>query len=470
MVASEAAPYAKTGGLADVVGALPAALSARGEQVGVVLPLYGSAAPLLDGAERAYEDMRIWLTPHTQYVVNIRRLVQRDVTFFFVENPLLFGRPGLYGEGAVDYPDNHIRFATFCHAALGVIRGLFRPQIVHCHDWQAALIGPIMRHHFGADPTFYGLQMLMTIHNLGYQGLFPPEALADIGLSRDLFRPELLEYWGRISLLKGGIVYADAISTVSQGYAREIQTREFGFGLEGLLQSRSSVLTGIVNGVDYDDWSPEADRHIIANYTVKDLSGKRACKADLLHSFGLPLDRLDAPVIGIVSRFVGQKGFDLIEAVADELMTENIYITALGTGEPRYEQMMTDLARKYPDKVGVRVAYDNTLAHKIEAGSDMFLMPSRYEPCGLNQIYSLRYGTPPVVRATGGLDDTIDVKSGFKFHEYTGAALLKAIRAALDTYRDRSAWKQMMLNGMQKDYSWDASAAEYMALYRRMAG
>ena len=413
MVASEATPYAKTGGLADVIGALPAALRARGEHVAVVMPLYKSSAAVLGPAERVYDRMPINLGT-VIYDVSIRRVVQNDVTFFFVEEDSLYGRDELYTEAGKDYPDNHIRFGVLCRAALGVVRSLFRPEILHLHDWQAALAAPMARRFFRGDPTFYGIKILLTIHNLGYQGIFDRTALTELGLPTSLYHPDAMEFFGRINLLKGGIVFSDAISTVSKGYAHEIQRPDLGFGLDGLLRDRADVLTGIVNGVDYDVWSPKKDPFIAAYYDAEDLRGKRPCKKDLLESFGLPVD-LERPAIGMVSRFVDQKGFDLIEEVLPLLAEEDVYIVALGTGEPRYEQMLLDAAAAFPDKLAVRIAYDDALAHKIEAGADIFLMPSRYEPCGLNQIYSLRYGTVPVVRATGGLDDTIEEETGFKF-------------------------------------------------------
>jgi starch synthase len=468
MVASEGTPWAKTGGLADVIGALPPALAAQGAEVAVVLPLYRCAQPFATQSDRVYDRMTITFGGGASYSVGIRRLVERGVKVFFVDAPVLYDRPELYGESGVDYPDNHIRFAVLCRAALGIVRSLFRPDLIHCHDWQAGLVGPYMRETFRTDPTFIGIRNLMTIHNLGYQGLFPREALQDIGLGREMYNPARMEFWGKISFLKAGIVYADAISTVSEGYAKEIQTEEYGFGLDGLLRSRASVLTGIVNGVDYGEWSPESDPFIAARYSASDLSGKAVCKRDLLRSFGLPSDNPAIPVIGIVSRFVSQKGFDLIEEVGDRIASQNVLLTALGTGEPRFEAMMQDLAARYPDKVAVKIAYSNELAHKIEAGADIFLMPSRYEPCGLNQIYSLHYGTVPVVRATGGLDDTIEEGTGFKFRDYSGFALLSALQAALEAFRDRDRWTLIMRSGMRKDYSWAAVAGQYSALYRRI--
>jgi len=321
------------------------------------------------------------------------------------------------------------------------------------------------------DPTFAGIKTLFTIHNLGYQGLFPPEALAEIGLGGDLFHPGGLEFFGNVNLMKAGLLYADALNTVSPTYAREIQTPDYGFGLDGVLRGRSEDLSGILNGADYSQWNPETDTNIVANYTRSDLSGKRKCKEALLREFGFPAENASGrPLLGIVSRLVGQKGADLIALVGDKLAAENLWFIVLGSGEPQYEKSFLDLARAHPSKIAVRIGYDDRLAHRIEAGSDMFLMPSRYEPCGLNQIYSLRYGTIPVVRATGGLDDTIDEVTGFKFEEYTGVALLQAIRSALAEFKLPGKWASRMAKAMSKDFSWGVSAREYSKLYGRLTG
>ncbi len=415
MVAPEATPFAKTGGLADVIGALPAALHAGGQQVAVVLPWYRSVK-LAGSPKEAFRDLRVTLGPH-EYRVNIFETVERGVTFYLISCPPLFDRAGLYGEKSKDYPDNHIRFGVFCRAALDVMRHLFLPEILHCHDWQSALAPIFLRYAFAGDPTFHGIRTLFTIHNLGYQGLFPPEALFDLGLGHDVFQPDVLEFFGRVNLLMGGMHYSDAINTVSRGYAREIQTPEFGFGLDKFLLARADRVSGIVNGVDYREWSPEKDVNIARAYSATDLRGKPVCKRALLEQLGLPTGDLAKPALGIVSRMVSQKGFDLLADVAEELLAEDVLLAVLGSGEPKYEKLFRDLAVKHPDRVGVRIGYDDALAHRIEAGADMFLMPSQYEPCGLNQIYSLRYGTVPIVRAVGGLDDTIDDTTGFKFHE-----------------------------------------------------
>ena len=464
MVASEATPFAKTGGLADVLGGLPPALQARGENVAVVLPAYRqNHYPHLP--REAYRSLWIPLGPG--YLADIYQATEHNVTYFFVNCPPLYGRDGIYGDGPIDFPDNYIRFAVLSMAAVGVARHLFRPDIIHTHDWQAALVPVYIREHFSTDPSFLGIKHLFTIHNLGYQGLFPSEVLPEIALDRRLFNPGQLEFFGKVNYLKAGIAWSDAVSTVSKGYAQEIQTREYGFGLDGFLREHRPI-TGIVNGVDYNEWNPETDVHIMRNYSADDLAGKRDCKRALLSEFGLPEWDLDRPLAAVISRFVTQKGFDLFPNIAYRLLSDNVSLVVLGSGAPEYETMFGDLSQTFPDKVGLRIGYDHGLSHRIEAGADIFLMPSHYEPCGLNQIYSLRYGTIPVVRATGGLDDTIDEDTGFKFRDYSAIAFLDAIRAALDAYRDSGQWVRRMRRSMQKDFSWSASAGEYQALYRRL--
>jgi len=465
MVASEAAPFAKTGGLADAVGGLASALVSRGEDVAVLLPKYRDVRP--DGAERVFYDLPVWLGT-SRYVAGIDRILRDGVQFYFVDCPEFYDRAGIYNEKNLDYPDNHIRFAVLCRAALGIVRYLFRPRILHCHDWQASLVPAYIRHLLQGDPTFLGIKLLLTIHNLGYQGIFPRAALADIGFDETVFHPGAMEFFGQINYLKAGIVWSDAINTVSPTYAREIQTPEYGFGLEGLLRTRAACLFGILNGVDYSEWNPERDPYLVHPYSASDLEGKRSAKRALLEAFGLAAGGIDRPLIGMVSRLADQKGFDLIAAIQNELLMENVGLAVLGAGDPQYESMFQALAARYPDRVGVRIDYDESLAHRIEAGSDIFLMPSRYEPCGLNQLYSLRYGTLPVVRATGGLNDTIDERTGFKFKEYTGQALLAAIRAALAAYREPGEWRARMRRAMEKDFSWGAAASEYSALYQSL--
>jgi starch synthase len=463
MVGSEAAPFVKTGGLADVLGALPAALVQRGEEVAVVLPAYSTAK--VEGAQRIWELMPLSVGPHG-YTVSIDQMVHHGVRYLFVDCPELYDRAEIYGV----YLDNHIRFALLNQAAIAVARHIFRPDIFHAHDWQAGLLGLYLKTNFALDPTFFGARVVFTIHNLGYQGNFPGTAVDDLGVAAGAFQPEGLEFWGEVSFMKAGIVWADAITTVSPTYAREIQTDEYGFGMEGVLRDRTDRITGILNGADYGEWSPDTDANLTTHYSAADLAGKRECKLALLQKMGLPAGAgdLDRPLIGIVSRFAYQKGFDLVEEIAPWLAEQDVALVALGTGEKRYQDMFRELAAAHPEKIAVRVGYDNALAHQIEAGADMFLMPSRYEPCGLNQIYSLRYGTVPIVRATGGLEDTVDGYTGFKFREYTAAALQGALELALDSFRDRDAWVRRMRQGMAKDYSWGASAAAYQRLYKSL--
>jgi starch synthase len=462
MVASEAASFVKTGGLADVLGALPAALARLGDDVAVVLPKYRAA--VVPSGTLVWRGMPLWVGPH-YYSVDIEQVVQRGVRYFLVDCPVLYDRATLYDEA-----DNDLRFALLSHAALGIVRYVFRAEIVHSHDWQAGLLPAYLHTTFSGDPTFFGVRTVFTIHNAGYQGNFAPGVRADLGIDPALYHPAGLEFWGQVSFFKAAIVWSDALTTVSPTYALEIQTPEYGYGMDGVLRTHAAKLSGILNGVDYEQWNPEQDPLLVAHYSARDLSGKRAEKKALLREMGLPDDAGARPLIGIVSRFAGQKGFDLLERIAVWLGEQDVALVALGSGEARFEEMFRSLAETWPDKFAVRIGYDDGLAHRIEAGADMFLMPSRYEPCGLNQIYSLHYGTVPIVRATGGLDDTVDETTGFKFHEYTPEALQGAIQEALDAFADRDAWTARMRRGMAKNFSWDASAAEYQKLYRSLNG
>ena len=465
MVSSEATPFAKTGGLADVVGALPAALQQTGDEVAVVMPRYGQIP--WDSLESAYDNLRLFAGPHP-WNVDIRTRVEKGVRFYFVEHPVLFDREGLYSQRAFDYWDNHRRFAVLSLAALGVAQTLFKPDIIHCHDWQPGLVPVYRQDQQWSNPAFHDTRTVFTIHNLGYPGRFGAGLLGDLGLNPGWMSPDKLEYFGDISYLKVGIVTSDWVTTVSPAYAREIQTPEGGFGFDGIMRSVSDRLSGILNGVDYSEWSPEADPHIPALFSAADLSGKKACKKALLDEFRLPSDNPDRPLIGIVSRFAGQKGFDLIAGLAHFFTHNDVQLVVLGSGEARYENLFNEWQRWLPEKVGVWIGYNNALAHRIEAGADMFLMPSLYEPCGLNQIYSLRYGTVPIVRATGGLDDTIQKETGFKFHDYNVAALESVLDEALAAFKNRRCWVPRMKRGMAKDFSWTASARQYSELYARL--
>src|SRR5713101_7809571 len=422
-VASEGLPYSKTGGLADVVEALPRALTERGHEVAVVLPRYRGTKP---GAT-ILPSLTIAVGGRLRFPAITGGEAVRGVVYYFVDDPAYFDRAQLYGEASGDYPDNAERFGELCRAAIEIEKQVWPAEIFHCHDWQTALLPVLLRAQYGDDPRVKEIPVVFTVHNIGYQGIFPRDVLARAGIPASLFHLGGLEFFGSVNLLKGGLVYSDYLTTVSPRYAQEIQTREYGHGLEGVVRGRGDRVVGILNGVDYTAWNPAKDTFIAMKYSAKDLAGKQACKLDLLNTFGLVNDNPHRAVLGIVSRFADQKGFDLIADRAHEMLHEDVLLVVLGTGEKRYEELFRALANAYPGRVGFKFAYDNALAHKVEAGADIFLMPSRYEPCGLNQIYSLKYGTVPVVRATGGLDDTVesfDVEhgtgTGFKFTEYTG--------------------------------------------------
>ncbi len=474
----EAVPFAKTGGLADVAGALPRPLAEAGCDVRVVLPGY-----------RAIERERYGFRPvggaevptafgavPVQFLES--RLPASQVPVYLVACDRFFDRPGLYGEGGSDYPDNLERFTVFCRGVLALLRHLrWPPHVLHCQDWQTALL-PVWLRVEPREDLLANTATLLTVHNLAYQGLFPAEQFPVTGLGWDLFTPRGLEFYGRVNLLKGGLVFADLLSTVSEQYAREIHTPEFGCGLEGVLRERAGDLLGILNGVDYSAWDPAVDRHIAARYTADDLSGKRTCKADLQRTQGLAEDGA-APLIGMITRLVDQKGLDLVAAILDAILAAGAQFVLLGPGEPRYHALFERLHRRFPQHVAVTLGFDDALAHRIEAGADIFLMPSRYEPSGLNQLYSLRYGTVPVVRRTGGLADTIvdatpealarGDANGFVFEQYSPDACLDAVRRAIAMFRDPRAWRQLQQTGMRQDFSWGRSARRYLDAYRLAA-
>ncbi|MFY9845471.1 MAG: glycogen synthase GlgA [Terriglobales bacterium] len=470
--ASECVPFSKTGGLADVVGALPRALAALGHQVSVYLPRYRQTK--LTDPQTVVRSITIPFDDKYRFCSVVTAGSSGGVKFYFVEYPPYFDREALYGSPAGDYPDNAERFALFSRAVIEASKVLGVPQVFHCHDWQSALVPVMLRTLYAEDPAFRDVATVFTIHNMGYQGLFPPDTLPLLMLPWELLTISKMEFFGQVNFLKGALVLSDYVTTVSKKYSQEIQTTEYGFGLEGVLRHRAATVSGILNGVDYEEWSPQTDKFITAKYSPQDLTGKLKCKQDLLQAFGVPNVDAKVPVIGIVSRFAAQKGFDLIAQIMDRLAREEMIMIVLGSGDRTYEEMFQRLNKQFPNKIAIRVAYDNAIAHKIEAGADMFLMPSRYEPCGLNQIYSLKYGTVPIVRATGGLDDTIEPwdartgkGTGFKFSDYTGEALLATVKQALLAYRDPSSWQTLMRNGMGRDFSWGASARDYGKVYER---
>lgn len=474
---SECVPFAKTGGLADVVGALAPELVKLGHRVTVYLPFYPRVRKHIEGEPRfIVRSITIPFQYYNRFAGIVDGGVRAGVQYFFVDCPEMFDRPELYGEAGSDYSDNAERFALFCRAVIEATKQLGVPDVFHVHDWQAALIPVYLRTLYASDPALVKAGTVLTIHNAAYQGKFPPRTTEQLLFPWDLFRMDRLEQFDRFNFLKGAMVFSDMLTTVSRKYAEEIKTSEFGESLDGVLRSRAKDLRGILNGVDYSQWNPTTDKHLIAGYSPQDLSGKRACRADLLRAFGLQSLPETTPVIGIVSRFATQKGFDLVAGIAEELMTREVAIVALGSGEPVYERFFRSWSLISPGNVRVQVRYDDALAHKIEAGADIFLMPSRYEPCGLNQIYSLKYGTVPVVRATGGLDDTIDEwnaaegkGTGFKFSGYDPHELLAAIDRALAAFADKPDWTKLMRNGMARNYSWVQPACEYVAVYDEAA-
>ena len=475
--ASECVPFAKTGGLADVVGALAPEMVKLGHDVTVYLPLYPRVRSHIKGElEYAVDSITIPFQYYNRFAGIVDGGKREGVQYYFVDCPEMFARPELYGTRAGEYPDNAERFGLFCRAVLEACKQLGVPDVFHIHDWQAAPIAIYLRTVYAADPALRKTAVVMTIHNAAYQGTFPPRTTEQLLLAWDVFTMDKVEQFDRFNFLKGGLVYSDILTTVSRKYAEEIQTPEFGESLDTVLRARSGDLRGILNGVDYSKWNPATDANLAANYSADDLAGKAACRADLLRAFGLDEVEHATPVIGIVSRFAAQKGFDIVAQIAGQLSDREVAVVAVGTGEPALEKFFRDWAFWHRGNVSVKVTYDDALAHKIEAGSDMFLMPSRYEPCGLNQIYSLKYGTVPIVRATGGLDDTIEewnaelgTGTGFKFHGYDSRDLLAAIDRALASFRDKRGWMRLMRNGMSRNYSWHQPAREYAAVYEEAA-
>jgi len=479
---SEVVPFAKTGGLADVAGSLPQALKKLGCDVRVVLPLYRMVRQGNFPLKKRLAGLPVRLGGRSLEVDIYEAELADGLPVYFVERDELFDRSYLYGTPRGDYFDNDRRFVLFCKAALAVAEELpFQPDLFHGHDWQTGLIPALLHFRRSRNPFWAATASLFTIHNMAYQGLFEPDILPLADLPWEAYTPSGLEYYGAVNLLKSGIVYSQIINTVSRKYSQEIQTEEYGYGLEGILTYRRDDLFGIVNGVDYETWNPQTDPLIAANYGPDQLKGKEICKADLLREFNLSPEQAVHPVLGVISRLADQKGFDLLAAVMDRLLDQELSLVVLGTGEEKYQALFAELAAKHPRKIGLRLAYDNTLAHKIEAGSDMFLMPSRYEPCGLNQIYSLKYGTIPVVRATGGLDDTISAfdretrsGTGFKFRDYRAEDFWQALAEALAVYRNPDLWRALMRNALAADYSWESSARQYVRLYglarERLAG
>jgi starch synthase len=476
MIAPEVAPFAKSGGLADVAGALPRALDRLGHRVNLVAPRHRGAA-----AEAAVTERR--LIPAGGRAVEagfVELPLGERSRVVLVDRPDLFDRDGLYGVGSTDYPDNPRRFAFLVLAALewAAARGE-RPAVVHAHEWQTGLTPVYLQTRYAGHPLLGGVPAVFTIHNAAFRGLFDPGWMRELELPSWLYDPAHLEFWGHISFLKGGIVFSQAVTTVSPRYAREILTPEFGFGFEGILKTRESDLYGILNGIDWELWDPMTDPFLPAPFGSADLSGKTAAKRALLEAFGLPIDAdaLARPVVGMVSRMTSQKGIDLLVALESELPRLGAAFVVLGSGDAAFEAFWRRLADRHPRRMAARIGFDERLAHLVEGGADLFLMPSRFEPCGLNQMYSLRYGTVPIVRETGGLADTVvdhggggKTGTGFTFQDPAPAALLAALTRALETFGRKVEWRRIQKAGMRLDHSWDASAREYVKVYRAAAG
>lgn len=472
-VSPEVVPFAKTGGLADVAGTLPAQLKSLGCDVKVFLPFYRQTKKHDFGIKPLKKNLAAKLGA-SEIDFSLHHCKRQGVDFYFVEKDEYFDREFLYGLPSGDYSDNALRFAFFSSAVLsGAVALDFKPDIIHYNDWQTALI-PFYIKYIPQDHQFFNdSKTLFTVHNLAYQGLFPKEVMSDLGVGYEFFTPDRLEFYGKFGFMKSAILYSDAISTVSKGYAKEILTEEFGCGLDGLLRVRKDDLYGILNGVDYADWNPKTDKFIKAQYDEKGLENKTLCKKDVLEQMGLKGSSVTAPLLGVVTRLAEQKGIDIIFNAAAQMMKLGCNLVVLGTGDEKYHGLLTALAKKHPKQIRVKIAFDNALAHKIEAGCDMFLMPSRYEPCGLNQMYSLKYGAIPVVRAVGGLDDTIidytqnpKDGNGFKFNEASVSDFMDALKRALAVYKNKKEWGKLQTQAMGFDFSWHHSAAEYLNLYK----
>ncbi len=482
IVGSEVVPFSKTGGLADVVGSLPMALDEKGHDVNVISPFYREVRENADKQGLELEPMenatvRVPVGDFEQEAVPVRgHLPDSDVTVYFLKNDRYYDRPGLYTnpDDGNDYQDNSERFVFLCRGTMELLKELeYQPDILHGHDWQTGLVPVYLEHKYRED--FPDTASVFTVHNLAYQGLFWHRDMKLTGLSWDLFNWKMLEYYGKLSFLKGGLVGADVLTTVSEQYAREIQTEEYGMGMHGVFQERAKDLYGIVNGVDYGVWDPRVDEHIPENYGPEDLEGKKICKTALQEEFDLA-QREDIPLMGMIGRLVEQKGIDLVVDGMNDIVRRGMQVVILGTGQERYHEMLERTAEKYPENVGVYLGFDEALAHRIEAGADMFLMPSRFEPCGLNQLYSMRYGTVPIVSATGGLVDTVvnyqqaagseSGATGFLFRPHGVAQMVEAIDRAIRLYKNEPKdWDDVVMAGMNQDWSWDRSAEEYVDVY-----
>lgn len=474
LASSEVHPFSKTGGLADMVGALAKTLAGFGHRVGLVTPLYSGLREKFPKIKKLNWDINLPLGPG-QVAAEVWTLsASARLTIYFIRQPDFFERPGLYQEAGRDYPDNAARFVFFSKCVAQLARYLpWKPELVHVHDWQAALVPLFVRHQSLSDGWHRVPHTCLTIHNLAYQGNFPASAFELTNLPAGYFNPKGVEFFNHLNCLKAGIVFSDIITTVSPRYAREIMTGQFGCGLEGILQQRRESVFGILNGVDYSEWRTTRNSFLRHPFSAKRISGKLSGKLALQKEMGLPVNA-KIPLFATVSRLADQKGVDILLGALEEMLGNEMQFILLGNGSPFFENAYRDLARRYPDKVGVRIGFDQGLSHRIEAGSDFFLMPSLYEPCGLNQMYSQRYGTIPVVRTTGGLDDSVVDDSedpakatGIKFAEYSAPALARAIRRALNLFQDPPRFSAYRINGMKADFSWRRTGEHYLRAYEQ---
>ena len=473
LIASEVTPFAKTGGLADVLGSLSVVLEQLGNEVFVIAPAYGSVLRGGFALQQTSMQLSVPIGDREVPAEVLESLIGNRVTIYFIRADPYFDREFLYNTPAGDYPDNSERFVFFSRAALELLRQ--RPvDVVHCHDWQTALMTVYLKTQAARYRQIARAKTVFTIHNLGFQGIFGAADWRLLDLDVAFFTPQFLEFYGNINFLKGAVIFADKLTTVSPSYAAEILTPEQGFGLEGALRQRADDLVGILNGVDYQLWNPWTDPFLTDHYGENSLSQKSACKEKLRQMVGLP-SREDSAVIGMISRLTPQKGIDLVEGILDALIARGVQFVLLGNGDVRYENLFRAAMARFPEQVAVRIGFDNPLAHQIEAGADIFLMPSLYEPCGLNQMFSLKYGTIPVVRAVGGLQDTVQQcnvsarsGTGFLFGPYTADALLAAVDECLLVYRNRPAWSALQRRAMAMDFSWNRSAKHFTDLYRQL--
>jgi starch synthase len=472
LVSAEVYPFAKTGGLADVSGALPPALKKLGHDIRVIMPKYPCTAKAGRKVQSLNIDLK--LSGFKEKGSLFKSELTGEVPVYFIKHDGYFNRKHIYGEPGSDYPDSVERFSFFSQAVLEAVKNLdFKPDIIHCNDWHTGLIPVYLRSLYRKDPWFSQTNTLFSIHNLGYQGNFPHSQLQVTGLDESLFTEEGLEFYDQISFLKGGLIFSDTLSTVSPTYSQEIQTPDLGFGMQGILQKRSDCLHGILNGVDETVWNPKTDPLIPTNYGPKSLSQKKQCREDLIKTFSLQLNK-KTPILCMITRLSQQKGIDLIIDAKDILDEQDISLVILGTGAEEYESFFKQWSRDRPGNIATALKFDESLGHRILAGSDMLLMPSLYEPCGLTQMYALKYGTVPIVSAVGGLKDSIQEFSdktgkgtGFKFKAPQINFLLKSLQKALSCFHQTTTWKKLMLNGMAKDNSWEFAAKQYSRLYHK---